>query len=1383
MTNKTSHGRTLRFSPSRSLGARLLVWFFAVSVFPLLIIGIIGYNLSQKTGNSAAIKVVEHSFRERLDILNHYFHGLRKNQQLVSIYLTSHSLFPAEALRSVTGSRDIIMTDKAGRTIFSLAGATHTGLYRYLQSKDPKNTGIMITPVLSGSSSNPEAFYVISPHSHHSDTTLAFLAIQYDTDSLKKVLWGGESLGPTAFSCLIDRDGNIMLMQNQRNRPEFSVTGNEKLRNWGLWVKETGGHGTMFDKVSLFSEAGTDKLGFVQPVMELQESGLVSALYQEIGPGDAFGYSETINFIMIGLLVVIFVLVIITALLVTRSIVGPINELSAWASDVATGSLEIVPVKARQDEIGNMATQFTDVVGSFREITAVSESMAVGDFSKTVRVRSSHDRLGISINQMLESFKGVIAQAVQISRGDFSGDIAPRGDNDSLGIALRDMTRTLRDSTTQIKNQDWLKSGMAELGVTLSGDRNVQDLTREGISFLVKYLNAQLGLFYLKEDDTDLVLYGTYAFNDRKGNHNRLKMGEGLAGQAAMEQQMILFNDVGEGAAALNYSVNEKIPPHYILVPLVTENELAGVIQIGSMTPFTELHKRFVEQASGPMAVALQTSRSRSRVKQLLDQTQIQADRLQVQQEELQQTNEELEEQTRALKASEETLQAQQEELRVVNEELEERTKLLEEQRDNIRLKNLELEKAWKEIGQKAKDLETASQYKSEFLANMSHELRTPLNSIIVLSQLLSENRGGNLTKKQLEFSRTIHSSGSDLLALINEILDLSKIESGKIDIHPEMINLETVMDQLRQMFFPLTEKKGLELITDILPGTPAEIFTDFQRLQQILNNLLSNAVKFTEKGTVRITAGLVSSFGDISSPAFHDGQLLAFRVSDTGIGIAPDKMKVIFEAFQQADGTTSRKFGGTGLGLTISRSFARILGGEIQVSSSEGKGTAFTLILPLTYQPVPLQKEQADPSPVTFSAPPENTEPKEYSKTHGHQDVNAGEMERLLLIIEDDASFSEVIKDLAEERGYRCLVAPDGESGLTLALKYRPGAIILDIGLPDISGWEVLDRLKENPATRHIPVHFMSAYEKTADALRLGAIGFLTKPVSVEKMNAAFRRIEEVISKPVKKLLVVEDDPAMRRSIVELIGNGDVQTTSVGKGMEACALLEQESFDCLILDLGLEDMSGFDLLEKIRKNSRIAAIPTIIYTGKELTRQEEEKLQRYADSIIIKGIRSPERLLAETTLFLHRVESNLPRDKQEMLRMIYNKEEVFAGKTILLVDDDSRNLFALTSVLEERGIVVITATNGREGLGKLRENPAIDLVLMDLMMPEMDGIESISLIRKDPEYNKIPVIALTAKAMKEDRQKCLEAGANDYLSKPVDNQKLLSLLRVWLHP
>jgi tubulin-specific chaperone A len=702
-------------------------------------------------------------------------------------------------------------------------------------------------------------------------------------------------------------------------------------------------------------------------------------------------------------------------------------------------------------------------------------------------------------------------------------------------------------------------------------------------------------------------------------------------------------------------------------------------------------------------------------------------------------------------------------------------------------------------VENKVKELEIASKYKSEFLANMSHELRTPLNSILVLSQLLGNNKDGNLSSKQRESAEAIHSSGSELLALINEILDLSKVEAGRVELNVEKVPLASITSDLNRLYKDIAESKGVRFSIDVADDLPEFMETDGQRLQQVLRNLLTNAFKFTAEGEIaliisRPTAEQLKN----TSLALHNS--LAFSVRDQGIGIAEDKQQIIFEAFQQVDGSTSRDYGGTGLGLSISRELARLLGGTIRLHSIPGEGSTFTLVLPQQYEgedAVPPVKKTTVIAEQLPDGEHKDGQEKERERTEVAPQQNGGKQNggeviddrknitpgcKSLLIIEDDNTFSRILRDFARERGFLAVIAEDGETGLHFADYYRPSAIILDIGLPGIDGWTVMERLKENPELRHIPVHFMSAADSSLDALRMGAIGYLTKPVSMEKIGETFAKLEHMIAKPVSRLLLVEDDATQRASIKELIGNSDVETMAVGSGAKAYEELDRGSYDCMILDLGLEDMSGFELLEKIRKNPSMAGLPIIIYTGRELTEDEEKQLRRYAESIIIKGVKSPERLLDESALFLHRVEADLPDDKRKMLQTVHEPEGVLSGSTVLLVDDDMRNVFALTSVLEERQVNVVIAMDGIECLEKLEEHDDIAAVLMDIMMPRMDGFEAMRKIRGKVRHTDLPIIALTAKAMKGDRNKCIEAGASDYLAKPVDSDKLLSMLRVWLY-
>ncbi len=1016
-----------------------------------------------------------------------------------------------------------------------------------------------------------------------------------------------------------------------------------------------------------------------------------------------------------------------------------------------------------------------------------------------------------------------IGFADAIAHGEYSKEFtADRKDE------LGDLVRSLAYMAGNLKEVDWLKSGKEQLDDIIRGDLEPDELARRCITFYVKHFNAGLGAIYLNNKGT-LELRASYAFSDRNGNFNSFALGEGMIGQAALEGESLFFSNVADEAPQMNYGSGERPLHHYMAVPIHSDGDLAGVMLMGSLEPFSDLQKKFLEQNIPNIAILLDAADSRNRISELLNKAQTQQEELkatndeleeqaralkeseaelQAQQEELRVTNEELEEQTRALKESKTELLEQQEELGQINEELNRQTKDLEEQKNEIWAKNSDLQEAQEIVEKKVQELEIASKYKSEFLANMSHELRTPLNSILILSQLLSGNKDGNLSDKQVESAEAINSSGTELLKLINEILDLSKVEAGKVDIMVEDIPLKRICDDLKVLYKEVAENKGLKLQFNIANDIPTKVKTDSQRLQQILRNLITNAFKFTKEGTVSLNIGRPQA-EHLTGTQLKAESCLAFSVKDQGIGIPEDKQRIIFEAFQQADGSTSRTYGGTGLGLSISKELTRLLGGVIHLHSVPDVGSTFTIVVPQEHQDdsavaeaitnEPETTPQAVKKPDVAAKPVEENQQEVKVKEEIQQDVEVkeeiSEAEEVnddrksvtpgcksLLIIEDDNKFSKILRDFARDRGFKCIIAEDGETGLHFADYYRPSAIILDIGLPGIDGWNVMQRLKDNSDLRHIPVHFMSAADSSMDAMRMGAIGFLTKPVSMEKIDETLGKLENMISKPVSRLLLVEDDIIQRKSIKELIGNSDVMTTEVGTGAEAYRELSENSYDCMILDLGLEDMSGFELLEKIRTNESISAVPIIIYTGRELSEDEEKQLSRYAESIIIKGVKSPERLLDESALFLHRVEADLPEEKRQMLKMVHNKEAVLNGSKVLLVDDDMRNVFALTSVLEERHIEVVIARDGVECLEKLEETEGIEAVLMDIMMPRMDGYEAMREIRKNSTFKKLPIIALTAKAMKGDRNKCIEAGASDYLAKPVDPEKLLSMLRVWLY-
>ena len=994
----------------------------------------------------------------------------------------------------------------------------------------------------------------------------------------------------------------------------------------------------------------------------------------------------------------------------------------------------------------------------------------------------------------------------EVGEGGFTQEIriAARNELGALAQGFNVMIQNLRESAVEAEAQTWLKDGSSRLNDQMQGDLILTELTRITIGFLCRYLEAQMGAFYI-QDEQSIKLVASYAFSTRKGFRNEFQVGEGLVGQAALEQQTIVFSDAPDDYVAIGSGLGETRPRVITVIPLIWNKEVVALLEFASLTRFSPLQERLIENVASRIAIAIQTTLSRDLTRKLLAQTQVQAEELQTREEELRENNSLLKKQTDDLKKNGQALvekqgeleeknsllQSQQEELRVANEELEEKARDLKDSRDVVETKNNDLEKARLALERKAGDLTVTSKYKSEFLANMSHELRTPLNSVLILARLLADNKEHNLTEKQMEYARTIHDSGSDLLALINDILDLSKIEAGKMDVQIETIYLEDFTDTLVRKFQPVATKKGLEFVIQA-QGAPTNWRSDSQKLNQVIKNLLSNAFKFTQQGRVTLSIGPVTARTTLHRPDLSRKDAFSIVVSDTGIGIPAAQLNSIFEAFQQGDGTTSRKYGGTGLGLSISRELAKLLGGEIQLESVEGEGSVFSLFIPRALvitvaenkseppgEVKPVGVERVIREPLVRDEPVSIPEMSPQIPDDRH-DLKPGD--RSVLIIEDDFRFAGILADTARERGFKVLVVASGESGLHFADFYEPNAIILDIGLPGMDGLKVMTHLKSNAKTRHIPVHIMTARDGSLDALKKGAVGFLTKPISLEALAEAFSRIERIIDRPVKNLLLVEDDPVQQRSLVALIGNGDVKTAVASSGAEARQMLTEEHYDCIVLDLGLPDMSGVDLLESLRSHKNACEIPVVVYTGKDPTAEERTVLNRFAQSIIIKDVDSMERLFDNTSLFLHRVEANLPEASRCMIRMLHDKEALLEDRKVMIVDDDMRNVFALCAVLEEKKMPVVVAVNGQEALAKLNANPDMAIILMDIMMPEMDGYEAMTKIRAQPRFSDLPIIALTAKAMKGDRSKCIEAGASDYMAKPVETQKLLSMMRVWLY-
>jgi CheY-like chemotaxis protein/signal transduction histidine kinase/HAMP domain-containing protein len=946
--------------------------------------------------------------------------------------------------------------------------------------------------------------------------------------------------------------------------------------------------------------------------------------------------------------------------------------------------------------------------------------------------------------------KGDLTRSIQV---EASGEVADLKDN------INTMIDNLRLTTDRNTEQDWLKTNLARFTGMLQGQRDLATVGRMLLSELAPLVNAQQGVIYQMETEeaAGMVLLSAFADDGEGGHLRQLRLGEGLIGQVAAEKRRMLISDLPDRTVPISSGLFRSVPRNVIVLPVLFEDRVKAVIELASLNAFTASHLAFLEQLTASIGIVLNSIEATMQTEGLLKQSQQLAAELQAQQRELQQTNEQL------------AQKAQQ----------------LAEQNVEVERKNQEIEQARRALEEKAKELALTSKYKSEFLANMSHELRTPLNSILVLGQQLSENPDHNLTPKQVEFARTIHGAGTDLLNLISDILDLSKIESGTVSVEAEEVFFANLLEMVGRPFRHEAENRKLAFEVSTDPKLTRSLVTDSKRLQQVLKNLLSNAFKFTEHGSVKLSVRVAGNGWSEDHPILSNaGSVIAFEVADSGIGIAPDKQRIIFEAFQQADASTSRKYGGTGLGLAISRELASLLGGEIQLRSTPGQGSTFTLFLPLNYVgPTASKLSPLDPrasaAPLQLSKISVAEHPVEVIPDDRE---NLQPEDAVLLIVEDDPHYARVLCDLARDKGFKVLVALRGAEALALAREFHPTAISLDVFLPDMLGWTVLNHLKQDPGTRHIPVQILTLDEDRQHGLARGAFGFVTKPSNPRELEQALSRIKNYAAARRKRLLIVEDNPAEQFTIRELLGNDDIDVVVAATGAEALELVSKDSFDCMVLDLRLPDMTGFDILERFRDDPKVKDLPVVVFTGKELSPEEDARLHSLARSVVVKGVESPERLLDETALFLHRLVADLPGEKQKMLERLHRSDEALIGKKVLVVDDDMRNIFALSSVLERRGMQVLTAGTGREAISMLESTPEVAIVLMDIMMPEMDGYATMQVIRQNPSLRRLPIIALTAKAMKGDREKCLEAGASEYLAKPVNTDQLLSALRMWLH-
>ncbi|WP_009963887.1 HAMP domain-containing protein [Verrucomicrobium spinosum] len=1039
---------------------------------------------------------------------------------------------------------------------------------------------------------------------------------------------------------------------------------------------------------------------------------------------------------------------------------------------VADGNLRqklTVQAKGEVAALAETINNMTDTLATFADqVTNVAREVGVegrlGGQANVPGAAGTWKDLTGNVNLLAANLttqvRAIAEVATAVTKGDLTRSIQveTRGEVAQLKDNINTMINNLRETTERNQEQDWLKTNVAKFTRMLQGQRDLFTVGQMLLSELAPLVSAHQGTIYQMTGDADRSLRLLAGFATPKGQSERLELGEGLVGQCALEQQHILLAEVPAHYSNVRSSLGQALPANIVVLPVLFEGETKAVIELASLHRFTAAHLNFLEQLTQSIGVVLNTIEATMRTEGLLQQSQQLTAELQSGQNELQQTNEELEQ-----KAQE-----------------------LAEQNAEVERKNREIEQARRALEDKAAELALTSKYKSEFLANMSHELRTPLNSILILGQQLAENSAGNLSTRQVDFARNIHSAGSDLLNLINDILDLSKIESGTVSVEAEEITFATLRDSVERNFRHIAENKNLPFKLDFDPGLPRHFSTDPKRLQQIVKNLLSNAFKFTSQGSVNLKVGLASEGWSPDHPVLSRvPSVMSIAIKDTGIGIVPEKQRLIFEAFQQADAGTSRKYGGTGLGLAISRELATLLGGEIRLHSVAGEGSTFTLYLPLDYVG-PAGRGEGEPRREMIKRATGPLSISSFRVQDEDQIVDDRDLvlpgDNVLLIVEDDVHYARVLLGLARDRGFKGLVATRGQQALALARQYQVTAITLDIFLPDMLGWTVLNNLKLDPTTRHIPVQIISLDEERRHGLSRGAFSYMVKPATTDDLEMAFDRIK-IFSQPrMKRLLVVEDNEIERESIKELLGGRDIQIVTVGRGKEALGLLLDQHFDCAVLDLRLPDMSGFELLETIQKEPTLQEVPIVVYTGKDLSPDEEKQLRQVAKSVVLKDVQSPERLLDETALFLHRVMTDLPEAKQKMIGSLHESNEVLHGRKVLVVDDDARNIFALSILLENHDMEVLSVTNGRQAVKLIEENPDLSMVLMDIMMPEMDGYQTMREIRKNPEFRTLPIIALTAKAMKGDREKCLEAGASDYIAKPVNTEQLLSLLRVWLH-
>lgn len=1000
-------------------------------------------------------------------------------------------------------------------------------------------------------------------------------------------------------------------------------------------------------------------------------------------------------------------------------------------------------------------------------ITLVFFRKVLQDFNEKNKLTTELEKKNEETVNRLLAIEKVTAQ---ISNGDYD-ILSDQNAQESLGNVadpLNRMADSLKTSFNTLEEKEWLSTSITQLNDRMMGDKNISALSADILDLITSKTGSQVAALYVQQEDNRLHLEGSYALGDRD-TKRALEIGEGIAGQAFQSKKQIVVQDIPDDGTTISFATGTTKPRNIVAVPITRYNIPLGVLELGTTVAYTPLQLEFLNSVSANIGLAFYSAQSRIKLQELLEETQAQSEELQSQHAELENINTELEAQSQKLLASEEELRVQQEELLQSNQELEERTSLLEEKNALIEERNIDIQ-------QKSMELEQSTKYKSEFLANMSHELRTPLNSILLLSKLMTESE--DLDEQYVEYAEVMQSSGQGLLTLIDEILDLSKIESGKMTLEFNQVPLDEITADMRMLFSPMAKDKNLALNIETQPEAAKILRTDKLRLEQILKNLLSNAIKFTSQGSITLHID-----------ADDTKEKVIFKVIDTGIGIAKDKMRLVFEAFQQADGSTQRKYGGTGLGLSISRELARLLGGEITLTSTEGKGSEFSLVVPVDSEKAQLSAPEPVKEVTVYPVPEKPKQPERYisdripeSINDDRENIQSGD--KVILIIEDDTAFAKILVDFSRTKNYKVIVAVRGDEGIEMAQHFKPLAILLDIQLPIMDGWQVMEALKSDPATKPIPVHIMSSMKFRQESLLRGAVDFINKPFALEQMQEIFSKLENVLAKGPKKVLIVEENEQHAKALSYFLSANNITTDIANNVSDSIDSLHKREIDCVILDMGVPDRNAYDTLETIKQNKGLEDLPIIVFTGKNLSQGEENRIKKYADSIVVKTAYSYQRILDEAGLFLHLVEEKTKKSKQQngSFENLSELRNILKDKTVLIADDDVRNIFSLTKALELHGMKVIPAMDGKEALNALKKDPSIDVVLMDMMMPEMDGYESIREIRTLPEFKNLPVLAVTSKAMMGDREKCIAVGASDYISKPVDIDQLISLLRVWLY-